>query len=456
MCGVVGILNYQYSNIIVLELLKALKKLQNRGRDSYGILLLSECANIIIKNHELINLEKIKEHRLQQSFYNIGLGHSRYATSYLADDLKNNLEDSHPIKGNHLFLGEFYLVHNGNINFGNFFLEKYPKLNDTNILVKIIENSEKSTWNEIMEDIIRNIPGVFSVILAVKNKLYCFKDRFNVRPLCIGQNKSGFCVASESIALGDYKYLSEIEGGELVEISYNGIQRKRILEDINKICIFEYIYFLNPDSIVSKDKVFNLRFSLGFELSKNEKIFNKDNVVVIGSPDTGIPSGMGFAEGLNVKYEQFLEKNKNKGRSFIISNDRGRQDECKKKFLINPEYSIKDKIVYFVDDSIVRGNTTKRIVNLLKEYEPREIHIRISSSKIVNICKFGIDIPTTDELIMNKMDEEQYAKEVGFDSLKYIDLESMVKVIGNGIEKKPEDLCIGCFGGGYESKLLDW
>ena len=422
MCGVIGIFNFHYSNIIILELVNSLKKLQNRGRDSYGVLLLNKDDSFLVKSHELINLDKVKEYKLQHSFFNIALGHSRYATSYVSDVQKNNIEDSHPLKGKHKILGEFFLVHNGNINFPNQIKEKYPNLNDSNIFVKIIEESFEESWYCIFEKIIKEIPGVYNIIVSTSNTIYCFKDRYNVRPLCIGQNKNGYCVASESVALGDYKYVSEIEGGELVEISYGGLKRSKIVEHTNKICIFEYIYFLNPNSIINNQEVFNIRYNLGMGLGANEIIEDKDNTIVIGSPDTGIPSGMGFADKLGIKYEQFLEKNKNKGRSFIISNDAGRKDECKKKFLINPEYSIKDKVVYFVDDSIVRGNTTKRIVNLLKEYEPKEIHIRISSPKIIDICKFGIDIPTKDELIMNKQDENQYAKEVGFNSFSLVSL----------------------------------
>jgi amidophosphoribosyltransferase len=456
MCGVIGIFNFHYSNIIILELINSLKKLQNRGRDSYGVLLLNKDNTFLLKSHELINLDKVKEYKLQHSFFNIALGHSRYATSYISEGGKNNIDDSHPLKGIHLKLGEFFLVHNGNINFSNEVKEKYPNLNDSNIFVKIIEESKEESWNCIFSKIIKEIPGVYNIIVSASNSLFCFKDRYNVRPLCIGENKNGYCVASESVALGDYKYVSEVEGGELVEISYGGLKRNKIIENINKICIFEYIYFLNPDSVINNQKVFNIRYNLGMELGENEIIEDKDNIIVIGSPDTGIPSGMGFAYKLGVKYEQFLEKNKSKGRSFIISSDAGRKDECKKKFLVNPEYSIKDKVVYFVDDSIVRGNTTKRIVNLLKEYEPKEIHIRISSPKIIDICKFGIDIPTKEELVMNIQDEKEYAEDVGFNSLEYLSIDSMVKVISKSLGKKEKDFCIGCFGGGYESNLLDW
>ncbi len=460
MCGVIGILNYEQSNIIIIELLESLRKLQNRGRDSFGILLSNLENNFIIKDKELITIEKIKKNNLHNFNFNLALGHSRYSTSYDSLESKNNADKSHPFNGKNINLGQFFIVHNGNINFSKSLKEKYKGLNDTQILVKIMETINKNTWKEIITDIIKTIPGIYNVILSSKGQIYGFKDRYNMRPLCLGKNKFGFCLASESEALGNYKYVKEIKGGEMVEISNLGIKNYDILENNYRVCLFEYIYFLNPHSKFNDIEVFSLRHNLGYELGKNEKYRihtnNKENIVVIGSPDTGIPSGIGFAESLDLKYEQFLEKNKNRGRSFILADDSSRAEECKKKFLVNPEFTIKDKIVFFVDDSIVRGNTTKRIINLLKECGAKEIHIRISSPKIIDICKFGIDIPTKDELIMNRMDEKGFENDNQIESLRYLDLESMRKVIGEGLNIEKNNFCVGCFTGDYERKLLDW
>ena len=217
---------------------------------------------------------------------------------------------------------------------------------------------------------------------------------------------------------------------------------------------------MNPKSKFNNIEVFSLRHSLGNELARDESyhidIKNKGDIVVIGSPDTGIPSGQGFAESLDINYQQFLEKNKNRGRSFILGDDKTRAEECNKKFLVNPEYSINDKIVFFIDDSIVRGNTTKRIITLLKEYGAREIHIRISSPKIIDICKFGIDIPTKEELVMNRMNEKQYEEEYKIQSLRYLSLDRMESVIGKSLGISRNSFCNGCFGGGYQKELLDW
>jgi amidophosphoribosyltransferase len=460
MCGIIGIFNYHQSNFITLELLAGLKALQNRGRDSYGILLSNLEEQIIIKEKELITIETIKQKNLHLNNFNIALGHTRYSTSYNSLTSKNDCNNSHPFTGINETLGIFHLVHNGNINFNEDIRSKYNNLNDTRILVKILEKQEGNTWRDVIGRIIKTVPGIYNVIIHTNNKIIAFKDKFNMRPLCVGKNKNGFCVASESVALKNYDYLKEISGGQIVEISNNGIITFNVLEHQNQICLFEFIYFLNPNSKFNNQEVFSLRYSLGNELARDESyhidIKNKKDIVVIGSPDTGIPSGMGFAESLDIKYQQFLEKNKNRGRSFILADDKTRVEECNKKFLVNPDISIKDKIVFFVDDSIVRGNTTKRIINLLKEYEPREIHIRISSPKIIDICKFGIDIPTKEELVMNRMNENEYEKEYEIQSLRYLTIESMERVIADGLNIPKKSFCSGCFSGIYENKLLDW
>lgn len=454
MCGVIAIFNKQANNLIILELLTSLKNLKNRGRDSYGILLSSSEKITNVKSHEPIEINKIPNVDLQCSLYNIGLGHARYSTSYKEN--KRDLNMTQPFKGENVNLGEFYLIHNGNINFSEEVVLGFPDLNDTQIMVKIIEREIGKNWMEIFSNIIRKIPGVYNIIVSAGGKLYAFKDRYNVRPLCIGKNNMGFCIASESSVLQNYNYDREIHGGELIEISNKGVKSKKVIRAIDTSCIFEYIYFLNPSSKINNVDVFSIRYALGEKLGLKDEILKNDNIVVIGSPDTGIPSGMGFAKSLDLNYEQFLEKNKNKGRSFIMANDSQRKDECLKKFLINPEYSIKDKIVYFVDDSMVRGNTTKRIVKLLKEYEPMEIHIRISSPKIIDICKFGIDIPTKSELVMANFSEEEYIKEVGINSLKFLELDDMLEVVGKSLGVSENSFCKGCFSGVYQQNLLDW
>ena len=460
MCGIIGIFNYHESNFIILELLEGLRKLQNRGRDSYGILLSNSNNKIIIKEKEIITIKKIKELNLHELKFNIVLGHTRYSTSYDTMESKNECNNSHPFTGLNKKLGNFNIVHNGNINFNSSIKELYPELNDTKILVKIIEKEDGNTWREVIASIIKKIPGIYNVILSTENKIIAFKDRYNMRPLCLGKNKHGFCIASESVALKNYEYLKEIKGGQIVEVSNIGVKTFDVLENEYRICLFEFIYFLNPKSKFNNIEVFSLRHSLGNELARDESyhidITNKDNIVVIGSPDTGIPSGQGFAESLDLNYKQFLEKNKNRGRSFILGDDKSREEECNNKFLVNPDYSIDDKIVFFIDDSIVRGNTTKKIINILKEYGAREIHIRISSPKIIDICNFGIDIPTKEELVMNRMTETQYEEEYQIQSLRYLSLDRMESVIGESLGISRKSFCNGCFGGGYEKELLDW
>jgi len=219
----------------------------------------------------------------------------------------------------------------------------------------------------------------------------------------------------------------------------------------NKKCLFEFIYFMSADSIYKQVETFNirqLRYQFGIELGKGDKIDKTkvDDKIVIGAPQTGIPSGRGFADYLGINYEQILVKNKNAGRSFILKNDEDRLGEIKKKFIIENGSRLENKELYFVDDSLVRGNTLKIIIEMLKEYKPKKIHIRIASPKVINICEYGIDIPSREELIMNHYSNEKYVDLVGVDSIKFLELEAFYHLFGNN------DFCTNCFS----NETLDW
>ena len=302
-----------------------------------------------------------------------------------------------PFRGLNMRLGEFYMVHNGNINNidsikETFNLEDEEILNDSHLILKIIEKMELQRWEDIFNQIMLCISGSFSIIVSTKDNIYCFKDLLGYRPLCIGENNKGYCLASESVGLGNYKYIKEIERGVIYKIGNLGIKETKILIDLEKIqekkCLFEYIYFLNANSeFKNKDnEIFNIRqirYQFGINLGKIEKnkFENKNNNIVIGAPTTGIPSGQAFADYLGFRYEQLLVKNKNSDRSFILKTDEKRIKELKKKFIVENGDLMKNKEVYFVDDSLVRGNTLKIIIQILKEYNPKKIHIRISSPK---------------------------------------------------------------------------
>ena len=538
MCGIIGIYNYEYnsSNVddtyvdeesysvkvtnnvhynslqkkidkinsnLLSNIINKLKLLQNRGRDSYGILLLNKNSMYLYKDIGSINEERVYENYEEYTFlnnqkklvsdnlYNIGIGHIRYSTSYNNHN-KISLYYALPFNGTHPILGEFHLIHNGNINFKPEFVKRYytsyetnNQYNDSQLLVKIIENIQANNWLELIRYIIDIIPGAFNVIIATGDMLIGFKDIFNVRPFCLGKNHRGFCLSSESNALQDFKLVKEIDGGEIVVIRRNTylcykytpsqIKTDHTLSLNNNretsSCLFEYIYFMNNNSVINNTKIYDIRYNFGIKLASKEAsnfLFNdstsRNDIVVIGSPDTGIPSGKGFADHLNLNYIQFIKKKKKSGRSFILSNDAYRINECKKKFLVDETLSIKNKVVFFTDDSLVRGHTIFRVVKLLKEYHPKEIHIRIAAPKIKNTCKLGIDLPTKDELLMADLNDNEARSILKINSIKFLTELDMVDVMNSSLNNgsssnnnnNEQKYCLGCFNGTYNNKLLDW
>lgn len=458
MCGIIGIFNIEPNKNIIKETYENLKKLQHRGRDSFGMLFYNTLNPYLLKDLGKIRMEAINIPECNKS-----LGHTKYTTAEGRKNIKNEdqmLKVTQPFRGINFRLGEFYLVHNGNIrDFDNvrkiFDLEDEDILNDSHLLVRIIEKLELQRWEDIFQHIMLTIEGSFSIIISTLNGMYCFKDLVGYRPLCIGENESGFCIASESVGLGHYKYVKEIERGVIIKINISGIREEEISVNLNKIknkkCLFEFIYFMSADSIYKQVETFNirqLRYQFGIELGKGDKIDKTkvDDKIVIGAPQTGIPSGRGFADYLGINYEQILVKNKNAGRSFILKNDEDRLGEIKKKFIIENGSRLENKELYFVDDSLVRGNTLKIIIEMLKEYKPKKIHIRIASPKVINICEYGIDIPSREELIMNHYSNEKYVDLVGIDSIKFLELEAFYHLFGNN------DFCTNCFS----NETIDW
>ena len=454
MCGIFSIINKNDNKNIIIESIDALAKLSNRGKDSYGLLLQDNKSNRhIIKTNSKLNMNYLKDYNYIND-YSFSIGHTRYSTSY--DNNKGDLKYAQPFRGVHIKLGEFFLVHNGNINFSDDYKNKYSG-NDSQILVNFIENISLNSWVDILSHLLKNIPGVYNIIIFNNNKVYALKDKYSVRPLCVGKNENGYMVSSESNALNKYDYLFEVNSSEIVIISDKIIRFNLSSSNDLNICLFEYIYFLNKDSIMNDHNIFNFRYNFGRKLAESEtNIYNKEEVIVVGSPESGIASAIGFADKLGYNYSQIIKKNKNVSRSFILKNDKERRLECSKKFILDYGEEDLNKIIYFLDDSIVRGNTISFIITLLKQLKPKEIHIRIPSPKIIDICKFGIDIPTKSELIMNSINEEDFCLKNEIESLRFISIDSILCVMKNLTKKDKKDICIGCFSGEYKKKLLDW
>jgi amidophosphoribosyltransferase len=449
-CGIFGIVNnYNISN----NLINGLHLLQHRGRESAGITYVKNDEQKFYGDIGLVkNIFKNFNEKI-----NIGIGHVRYSTRKKIL-INNKINEIQPFIGHskNNKLGNFSLAHNGNIpNINNLkykFNIFFDTDNDTLIIIKIIEylTSIYDNWLDIFIHIIHNIQGVYCFIILTNNGIYAIRDTYGVRPLCIGHKNNGYCISSESIALQDYELIREINPGEIILVNYEKFtslyQRNKF--EFNQFCSFEYIYFMNNNSIHYNNIINNLRYQCGFQLGLQENITDINyNNIVLSIPNTAIPGGKGFAKAVRLNYFDYIKKKENSGRTFILPTDKERTFECDNIFEFNE--NIRNKNVYIIDDSIVRGNTLKSIVKKLKNIGVNNIHLRIISPPVISECYFGIDIPTKSELIANKNSIENIKNELNVDSLKYFSLDDMKIIFGNNI-------CTSCFDKTYNHHLLDW
>jgi amidophosphoribosyltransferase len=454
MCGILCILNK--TPLKLDYFIEQLSKLQHRGQNSFGF-----CYPINNKM-EIINIRGLIKNYVSNNapiYSNIFMGHTRYITSGTKD---NNA--SLPIHCINKF-GEFVFIFNGNID-----LAKYNKQFsrsfevDTLLIKEYLENcSECESFEKVLINFINTFDRAYSIIIYFENTIYCIRDRYGVRPLVYNISNENIIIASELDVEN-----KNIECGEIVKI------RDYKLESIYKLdntnlghCLFEYIYFMNKNTIWNNIKVEEIRCKFGEKIAKYELdyiIENKNNYIVVGIPTTGIPSARSYAMTLGIIYEQLITKNKNINRTFILNTDIERKEHARNKYIFSNE--LKEKNIILFDDSIVRGITMKLLVTNLKLFGVNEVHVRISSPQIKYECAYGIDIPTKEELLMNKyINSVEKAKEyLGCDSLKFIEIDEIKSIMDKKDKKDKKDndnyynysnkLCTGCFNNDYKEISL--
>ena len=432
MCGIFGIYNKNSTNNIK-KIIKYLKRLQHRGKDGYGIVTYNDENFYENKYKGTINLNN----NLFDFTRNIkiGIAHTRYTTS--TKYINGNKTAIQPLKEN---LNNFltYLVHNGNII--------NIKTHDTYYLLNLIKN-QKGTMDEKLTFIVNNVPAAFCLMLIHNDSLYIVRDRFGIRPLCFGEDKKGWFISSESCALPKNTYTRDVKPGEIIKISNNIFST--IYQHPNpkmSLCSFELYYFLNDNSFVDGYYVKNIRKHLGKLLAEKEKITAK-NYIVVGIPQTGIYYGKEYAKQLNLDYKQYIYKDTSIGRTFILPNQETRINECKKKFIYNCE-KLKNKNIIIVDDSIVRGNVIKSIIYNLKKCGVNEIHVRIPSPPVIDICELGIAIREKKELLAYNNSIKNMEKELEINSLEYLYL--------NEIDFFPKNTYNQCFSGKITNEIKKW
>ena len=342
------------------------------------------------------------------------------------------------------------IAHNGNIvNSEHLFRElcdqgySFRTSTDTEVIGDLILSAPFTDWVERIKYAMRRLQGAYSMTILTKDALYVVRDPWGVRPLCFGSLNGGFVVASESCALDHIgaKLIREIEPGEIMRISQNGVESFR--EPVRKraLCVFEFIYFARPDSIMNGQLIYPTRQAMGAQLSIEHPVAADS---VMGVPDSATAAGIGYAQKANLPYCEGLLKNRYVGRTFIAPDQRIRDLGVQRKFNPLPQV-LKGQRMVVVDDSIVRGTTTPKVVNLLRRAGAKEIHMRICAPPIKYPCFFGVDMATRKELIAGHKSVEEIRQFIGADSLGYLSLDGLMK----SVNLPRDSFCTACFTGDY-------
>ncbi len=395
-----------------------------------------------------MNLQQQSHSLLDHDVVKSGIGHVRYATSG-----GGGIENVQPFLFRH-HGGDFALAHNGNLVNSNElrrYLENngsiFQSTSDSEILAHLIKkDSPENNRIDVILRALNMIEGAFAFLIITKDRLYACRDKYGLRPLSIGTLNGGYVVASETCALDivGAKFLRDVLPGEVAVIDSNGISSFDYSKyKHNHMCAMEYIYFSRPDSDIEGVNVHAFRKESGRVLAREAPC---DADIVIGVPDSSLSAAMGYAEESHIPYEMGLVKNKYVGRSFIEPSQEMRERAVMLK--LSPVRSIvSGKRVVLIDDSIVRGTTSKRIIKQLRDCGASEIHVRIASPQIISPCFYGVDISTYDELISAKHSLDEVRKIIGADSLAFISEPALLKIA------KRHELCTACFTGKYPTEL---
>ena len=444
-CGVVGIYSKEPRDLPE-HLFYSLFALQHRGQESAGIAYLKE--NTLVAYKDLGMVSSVLSRYLKDSHSTtVGIGHVRYSTRG-----GNKLENAQPIvvscnKGN------LALAHNGNISNTEILKQElfeegsiFQTTSDTELILHMISRSNQTDFYSALVNTLKRLEGAYSMVMAHGPDLLVMRDPWGFRPLYIGEKDGMVMAASETCALDILQTdtYREVEAGEIIRINREGMKSDRLPPPVSakrkSQCVFELIYFARPDSKVFNTSVHLMRKKIGAALADCDSF---DGDVVVPVPDSGNIAALGYAERSGVPFDMSLTRNHYAGRSFILPTTAQRELAVRMK--LHPvKEAIRGKRVILVDDSLVRGTTSRILVRLIKEAGAKEVHLRLSSPEITNPCYYGIDIPTREELISNRMSPDEIARFIGADSVKFIPLKKLKECVAH-----PHDYCFACFSGDY-------
>jgi amidophosphoribosyltransferase len=452
MCGVFGVIGKEIEAAKLSYL--GLYALQHRGQESAGIAVVDRAGHIEYHKGMGLVSQVFNENILQGLPGAIAIGHNRYSTTG-----SSQVSNAQPIIVQ-LGDGHAVLAHNGNLINTRQLRDELTTLgytftmsSDSELIALLMTHHYDGDVISTLHKVLPKLKGAFSIVLMTQDKVFGVRDPHGIRPLCIGKltNNVGFAVASESCALDiiGAQMIREVHKGEVVVLDTSSV-RSYIYDDSKEqaLCVFEFIYFARPDSYINGKNIYKVRETMGAQLFAEHPA---EADIVIAVPDSGIPAAIGYAKASGLPYEEGLIKNRYVGRTFISPSQILR--ELGVRIKLNPlKEVLQGKRVVVIDDSIVRGTTSAKIVKLLREAGAKEIHFRVSSPPNISPCFYGIDTATKDQLIAANFSIPEIAKKLNVDSLGYLSHEGLLKTVG---ATAANTYCLGCFNGCYPEEVSD-
>lgn len=449
-CGVFGVMASEPCDVAGISYY-GLYALQHRGQESCGIVVNDDGVFVSRKDLGLVSEVFSGDALSRLPKGTMAVAHARYGTTGATN--RNNCQ---PMEVNHQ-KGRMALAHNGNLSNAVELRNElelagaiFHSTSDTETIAYIItrERLQAPSIEEAVSRAMNTLDGAYSLVLMSPQKLICARDPYGFRPLCYGKTPDGmYVVASESCAIQAVgaEVIRDVKPGEILVFGKNGVvsRKEHCGKKAKKLCIFEYIYFARPDSVIDGISVHASRLRAGRILAKAHPV---EADIVIGAPDSGLDAALGFSQESGIPYGIGLIKNKYIGRTFISPGQGARLDGVKIK-LAAVEESVRDKRVVLVDDSIVRGNTMGRVVKLLRDAGAKEVHVRISSPPFLHPCYYGTDIDSEKHLIACHYSIPEIGSMIGADSLGYLPVEALSQLTGNS------GFCCACFNGDYPTKI---
>ncbi len=446
-CGVFGIFGHQEASTVTQLGLFAV---QHRGQEACGIVS-SDGVELHQARFEGLIADVLTEDVLRNLKGSAAIGHTRYSTAG-----RNTIKEVQPfsVTCQH---GRIAICHNGNLPFAEAKraeLERsgaiFSSTSDTETILHSIARTPARNAVEAAKKVLAETEGAFSLLILTPDSLVAVRDPRGFRPLVLGKVNESWCVASEtcSFDLIDAEYVREIDPGEMVTIDATGLRSERPFEDKQvSVCTFEHVYFSRPDSIIFGRSVNESRHKMGKQLAIEHPV---DADIVVPVPDSGVAAAIGFARQSGINYRQAIIRNHYVGRTFIEPSQSIRSFGVRLK--LNPVRDlIKGRRIVLVDDSIVRGTTSKKIVQMVRESGASEVHMRISCPPTTHSCYYGVDTPHRKDLIASKMSEAEICEHIGTDSLGYLSLEGMLEAIGID----PNRTCNACWTGKYPTLYVN-